>query len=324
MKKKVALTTGGYSNEAVVSYKSAMNVKQALDGLFDIFWVDINPQSWTCEKNGEKVPINKNDFSATINGEKIVFDFVYICIHGTPGEDGKLQSYFEMLHIPYVACNSSVSTLCFNKNYTKSFLKDKGVIIAKEVFLLREKPYDVEEIKKLGLPIFVKPNTAGSSLGISKVKDWNELEAAIKKAFLEESNEVLIEEFIPGREFTIGVYENAQGVQVLPITEIISHNEFFDFEAKYEGKSDEITPADISDTQRKILEKYAIQIYVYLQCQGLVRMEVIWHEQKQQPYFLEVNTIPGFTAASLVPQQIKHIGISQTDFLHTIIQQTLK
>ncbi|MGL4346976.1 MAG: D-alanine--D-alanine ligase [Chitinophagaceae bacterium] len=324
MKKKVALVTGGYSNEAIVSYKSAINVKQAIESLFDVFMVDITPQGWTCKKDQEKVFIDKNDFSATINHKKIIFDFVYICIHGTPGEDGKLQSYFEMLSIPYIACNSGVSMLCYNKNYTKSFLKDKGVLVANEYFLLRNEVYDVNAINKLGLPLFVKPNTSGSSLGISKVTHWDGLEFAIQKAFLEECNEVLIEEFIPGREFTIGVYENIHGVSVLPITETISHNDFFDFEAKYEGKSDEITPADIPSTQTKILEECASKIYTTLQCKGIVRMEIIWHEKKQLPYFLEINTIPGFTSTSIVPQQINYLNISQGDFFNTIIQQSLK
>jgi len=294
MKKKIALVTGGLSSEAQISYKSAITVGNNVDrDQYDLYRIDINAQGWWYEPlNGEKSKVNRDDFSVNDNGIKINFDAVLLCIHGTPGEDGKLQGYFDMLKLPYTSCDAATSALTFNKRYTVAVAAFGGIHVAKSLHLFKHTPVSPEEIlKQLSLPVFVKPNNGGSSIGISKVNTAEELAPALEKAF-KEDDQILVEEFISGREFTIGVFKSKEVIKVLPITEIITGNEFFDFEAKYQGKSKEITPAEIDTKMQAQLEAAAQRAYEVLNCRGVVRIDFIYNVEKALPYMLEVNTVP--------------------------------
>lgn len=325
MKKRIALVTGGLSGEAQISYKSAVNVGNSVDrNKFDVYRIDINPEGWWYEPvAGEKSKVNRDDFSVTDNGNIIHFDAVLLCIHGTPGEDGKLQGYFDMLKLPYTSCDAATSALTFNKRYTVAVAAFGGIHVAKSLHLFKHTPVTPETIlKQLSLPVFVKPNNGGSSIGMSKVNEAGELASALDKAF-KEDDQVLVEEFISGREFTIGVFKSKEGTIVLPITEIITKNEFFDFEAKYQGKSEEITPADVDAQMKEQLESAAKKAYEVLNCRGVVRIDFIYDTKAQQPYMLEINTVPGQTDASVIPQQVRAMGWSLTDFYTTVIEQAL-
>jgi D-alanine-D-alanine ligase len=325
MKKKVALVTGGLSGEAQISYKSAVTVNGNLDrSKFDVFQIDINPSGWWyTPENEAPQKVNRDDFSITDSGSKINFDVVLLCIHGTPGEDGKLQGYFDMLGLPYTSCDAATSALTFNKRYTVAVAAFGGISVANSMHLFKHTPVSPENIlAKLQLPVFVKPNNGGSSIGMSKVTTADALAPALEKAFKEDT-QVLVEEFISGREFTIGVFKTNGALQVLPITEIETSNEFFDFEAKYQGKSVETTPALISETMQSQLEAAAKRVYEVLNCRGVVRVDFIYNEQKGLPYMLEVNTVPGQSAASVIPQQVKAMGMSLQDFYTSIIEASL-
>jgi D-alanine-D-alanine ligase len=325
MKKKVALVTGGLSGEAQISYKSAITVNGNLDrNKFDVFQIDINPSGWWyTPENGAPQKVNRDDFSITDGGNKINFDVVLLCIHGTPGEDGKLQGYFDMLGLPYTSCDAATSALTFNKRYTVAVAAFGGISVANSMHLFKHTPVSPEVIlEKLQLPVFVKPNNGGSSIGMSKVTTQGALAPALEKAFKEDT-QVLVEEFISGREFTIGVFKTKGALQVLPITEIETSNEFFDFEAKYQGKSVETTPANINATMQEQLEAAAKRVYEVLNCRGVVRIDFIYNEQKGLPYMLEVNTVPGQSAASVIPQQVKAMGVSLQDFYTSIVEESL-
>ena len=325
MKKKVALVTGGLSGEAQISYKSAITVNGNLDrNKFDVFQIDINPTGWWyTPENGAPQKVNRDDFSITDGGNKINFDVVLLCIHGTPGEDGKLQGYFDMLGLPYTSCDAATSALTFNKRYTVAVAAFGGISVANSMHLFKHTPISPEAIlEKLQLPVFVKPNNGGSSIGMSKVTTQGALAPALEKAFKEDT-QVLVEEFISGREFTIGVFKTKGALQVLPITEIETSNEFFDFEAKYQGKSVETTPANINATMQEQLEAAAKRVYEVLNCRGVVRIDFIYNEQKGLPYMLEVNTVPGQSAASVIPQQVKAMGVSLQDFYTSIVEESL-
>ena len=325
MKKKVALVTGGLSGEAQISYKSAITVNGNLDrSKFDVFQIDINQSGWWYTPDNEAPQkVNRDDFSITDGGSKINFDVVLLCIHGTPGEDGKLQGYFDMLGLPYTSCDAATSALTFNKRYTVAVAAFGGISVANSMHLFKHTPVSPENIlAKLQLPVFVKPNNGGSSIGMSKVTTADALAPALEKAFKEDS-QVLVEEFISGREFTIGVFKTKGTLQVLPITEIETGNEFFDFEAKYQGKSVETTPAFISETMQSQLEAAAKRVYEVLNCRGVVRIDFIYNEQKGLPYMLEVNTVPGQSAASVIPQQVKAMGASLQDFYTSIVEESL-
>jgi D-alanine-D-alanine ligase len=325
MKKKVALVTGGLSGEAQISYKSAVTVNSNLDrSKFDVFQIDVNPSGWWyTPENGTPQKVNRDDFSITDSGSKINFDVVLLCIHGTPGEDGKLQGYFDMLGLPYTSCDAATSALTFNKRYTVAVAAFGGISVANSMHLFKHTPITPEAIsEKLQLPVFVKPNNGGSSIGMSKVTTADALAPALEKAFKEDT-QVLVEEFISGREFTIGVFKTKGALQVLPITEIETSNEFFDFEAKYQGKSVETTPANINATMQAQLEAAAKRVYEVLNCRGVVRIDFIYNEQKGLPYMLEVNTVPGQSAASVIPQQVKAMGVSLQDFYTSIIEESL-
>ncbi|MBA4198549.1 MAG: D-alanine--D-alanine ligase [Chitinophaga sp.] len=325
MKKKIALVTGGYSGEAEISYKSAVTVGNNVDReKFDVYKIDINPNGWWYENEaGEKSAVNREDFTITINGSKIKFDAILLCIHGTPGEDGKLQGYFDMLGLPYTSCDAATSALTFNKRYTVAVAAFGGINVAKSMHLFKHTPVTPQAIlQQLQLPVFVKPNNGGSSIGMSKVNEATELKAALDKAF-KEDNQVLVEEFIKGREFTIGVFKNKGAITVLPITEIKTHKEFFDFEAKYQGKSEEVTPAQIADEMLQQLEAAAKSVYEVLNCRGIVRIDFIYSEKHNAPFMLEVNTVPGQSAASVVPQQVVAKGWTLKDFYTAVIEECL-
>jgi D-alanine-D-alanine ligase len=325
MKKKVALVTGGLSGEAQISYNSAVTVNGNLDrSKFDVFQIDINPSGWWYKPENEAPQkVNRDDFSITDSGSKINFDVVLLCIHGTPGEDGKLQGYFDMLGLPYTSCDAATSALTFNKRYTVAVAAFGGISVANSMHLFKHTPITPEAIlEKLQLPVFVKPNNGGSSIGMSKVTTADALAPALEKAFKEDT-QVLVEEFISGREFTIGVFKTKGALQVLPITEIETSNEFFDFEAKYQGKSVETTPALIAERMQSQLEAAAKRVYEVLNCRGVVRIDFIYNEQKGLPYMLEVNTVPGQSAASVIPQQVKAMGVSLQDFYTSIVEESL-
>lgn len=321
--KKIALVTGGLSGEAQISYKSAITVGNNIDrDKFEVYRIDINPSGWWYEPvNGEKSKVNRDDFSVTDNGRKINFDAVLLCIHGTPGEDGKLQGYFDMLNLPYTSCDAATSALTFNKRYTVAVAAFGGINVARSLHLFKHTPVTPQEIlAQLKLPVFVKPNNGGSSIGMSKVNEAGALQAALDKAFKEDT-QVLVEEFISGREFTIGVFKNKNEILVLPITEIVTHNEFFDFEAKYQGKSEETTPAKIDAAMQQSLETAAKRVYELLNCRGVVRIDFIYDTKEGKPYMLEVNTVPGQSEASVIPQQVRAMGGSLKDFYTAVIEQ---
>ncbi len=323
MKKKIALVTGGYSGEAVISYKSAVTIEKNIDGnKWDCYKIDINPNGWYyMGAEGNSVPVDKNDFSITLEGNKIKFDAVLIGLHGTPGEDGKLQGYFDCLGIPYTSCDAATSALTFNKRYTVAVAAFAGMYVAKSVHLFKAIPVSVTSIlHQLRLPLFVKPNNGGSSLGISKVNQADDLQSALDKAF-DVDDQVLVEEFISGREFTIGVFKSKGKIIALPITEIISKNEFFDFEAKYQGASEEVTPANVAEAVAEKIRSEAQKAYAVFNCNGIVRIDFIYNEADGNPYMLEINTVPGQSDASLVPQQVVAMGWSLKEFYSAIIEE---
>lgn len=328
MKKNIALLAGGYSGEYTISIKTAQTIERHLDdSLYSTYKIIITRDGWWhTTKSGEKVGIDKNDFSLILPEGKIIFDAVFIAIHGTPGEDGRIQGYLDMLQIPYTSCNAIVSALTFNKSYCNKVVKAFDIVnIANSVHLIKGEPYSMGAIlDTLRLPVFVKPNESGSSLGVSKVKNVEDLLPAINKAFSEDK-QVLIEEFIEGRELTIGVYKVDGVLHALPATEILSNNEFFDYEAKYTpGVTSEITPADIPEMIKGELERKAEFIYRHLNCRGIVRMDFILQQPSNKLFFLEVNTMPGQSDNSIVPQQVRVAGIDLKDFYGALVEDTLK
>jgi len=323
MRKNIALITGGYSGESVISYKSAATIFENLDKeKWNCYLIDIHPDGWFyVDENQQKQFVDKNDFSIVVNGAKLKFDAVLVGLHGTPGEDGKLQGYFDCLKIPYTSCNAASSALTFNKRYTVAVAAFAGIPVAKSLHLFNHSPVTPEEIlKELTLPVFVKPNNGGSSLGISKVNKSEELENALEKAF-KEDEQVLVEEFISGREFTIGVFKSKGQIITLPMTEIISENEFFDFQAKYEGASKEITPANVDDDIAEKIRYQAKKAYSVFNCNGVIRIDFIYNQESGKPYLLEINTVPGQSAASIVPQQVKAMGWTLKDFYSALLDE---
>lgn len=326
MKKCIALVTGGFSRESEISYKSAETIERHIDTeKYEYYLIDISPAGWNFTSvDGKKIPVDKNDFSLLINNKKIIFDAVLMCIHGTPGEDGKLQGYFDMLKIPYTCCDASVSALTFNKRDTVALAGYSGITVSKSVMLLKDDKTNPDEaIKNLQFPVFVKPNNGGSSIGMSKVQQFSEeIGIAIDKAFAEDS-QVLVEEFISGRELTIGVFNNGGKIITLPITEIISKNDFFDFNAKYNGESAEITPAEITEDMAEAVRNAAQKIYTIFNCKGIVRIDFIFDKEKNIPVMLEINTVPGQSEASLIPQQVAAMGWSLKEFYSALIDACL-
>lgn len=323
MKKRIALVTGGYSGEAEISYKSAFTVENNVDKeLFEIYKIDISPDGWNYVCDDSRTAIDKNDFSINLAEGKITFDAVLMCIHGNPGEDGKLQGYFDMLKIPYTSCDATTSAITFNKRHTVAVAAFNGIKVSRSVLLIKNRFTSPEEIiNSLQFPVFVKPNNGGSSIGMSKVNNPSEeLGAAIDKAF-KEDDQILVEEFIEGRELTIGVFRKNNEIITLPITEIISKKDFFDYEAKYLGKSEEITPAKVDGSIAEKVKSAAKKIYSVFNCRGVVRIDFIYNEKAGEPFMLEVNTVPGQSEASIVPQQIRAMGLTLKEFYTALINE---
>lgn len=324
MKKTIALVTGGYSGESVISYKTAATIQQNIDtDKWNYYLVDINPEGWFyATDSGERIAIDKNDFSLTINGKKILFDAVLIALHGTPGEDGKLQGYFDCLKIPYTSCDAATSALTFNKRFTVAVAGASGIDVAQSVLLIQNQFTSADEsVQHLQFPVFVKPNNGGSSIGMSKVSSHNEeLGKAVAKAFKEDT-QVLVEEYIKGREFTIGVFKTKGKIITLPMTEVISKKEFFDYEAKYQGASEEVTPANVEEKIAGQVREAATKAYRVFNCRGVVRIDFIYNEDAGKPYMLEINTVPGQSEASIVPQQVKAMGWTLKDFYSALIEE---
>lgn len=310
---------GGFSSEYEISIKSGQTVIANLPvDKYEVFAVYIRKDNWVLIDKGQEYAIDKNDFSVTINGQKITFDVVFNAIHGTPGEDGAILPYFEILGIPHTSAAFDKMALTFNKKNTIAVLRSYGIPTAKSVFLHHKDPVNTDEIiSQTGLPCFVKPNRAGSSYGISKVYTKNELIPAIKKAF-KEDKEIIIEAFLDGRELSVGVIKYEGKIKVLPITEIISENDFFDFEAKYLGKSKEITPADLPVEVKNKTVEVAAKVYEVLDLDGISRAEYIL--VNGIPHFLEINMVPGLTKASIFPQQAVAAGISLRDLFVNAIE----
>jgi D-alanine-D-alanine ligase len=322
--KNIAIIMGGYSSEYKISLTSGNVVYQFIDKTkYNAFRIHIFKEKWVfVDDNDVEFPIDKNDFSFIKNNQKTTFDCVFNAIHGTPGEDGLMQAYFELLTIPQSSCDYYQAALTFNKRDLLSVLKPYGIKSATSFYLNKGDLANATEIvAKVGLPCFVKPNKSGSSFGISKVKKIEELPTAIETAY-KEDNEIIIESFLDGTEVSVGVINYKGEITVLPITEIVSENDFFDYEAKYLGKSQEITPARISDEMTQKIGAVAKRAYEVLKMKGFSRSEFIIVEN--EPYMLEMNTIPGLTTESLIPQQAKAAGISLTDLFSNAIELALK
>jgi D-alanine-D-alanine ligase len=322
MKKKIAVVFGGYSSEYKISEKSARVIFEHIDReLFDPYMVEITRKSWHVNlKGGGVAPIDKNKFTFMTDDVESGFDAAFITIHGTPGEDGKLQSYFDMIGLKYINSGPFGSTLTFNKWACNSFLRAFGIATAKAILIRKgDTPNAIEIADEIGFPCFIKPNGAGSSFGVSKVKTLMQMPEAIAKAF-EEDEAVVVESFIVGREITCGLYFDGNEIVTLPPTEIISQNEFFDYGAKYNGESQEVTPANISSEWTALIHNTSKSIYRTLGLRGLARIDFMVTEEGV-PYLIEVNTTPGFSEQSIVPQQIRAAGLEVKDVLSQLINQ---
>ena len=321
--KNVAIIMGGYSSEYQISLTSGTVVYNSIDKTkYNCFCIHIFKDKWVLvEEDKNEYPINKNDFSVNRNGEILHFDVVFNAIHGTPGEDGLMQAYLELLNIPQTSCSYYQAALTFNKRDLLSVLKPYGIKSAISYYLNLGDYIEVEDIiKKVGLPCFVKPNKSGSSFGISKVKTEEEMIPAIEKAY-QEDDELIIESFLDGIEVSVGVINYKGEITVLPITEIVSENDFFDYEAKYLGKSQEITPARISTELKEKIENVAKRAYQILKMEGFSRSEFII--MNNEPFMLEMNTIPGLTMESILPQQAIAAGISLPELFENAIELAL-
>lgn len=327
MKKTIALLTGGTTGEWVVSVKSAATIAQNTDTTkYDVYKIMLTENAWFYEPaDSVRIDIDKNDFSLTLSGRKIKFDGVFIAIHGSPGEDGKLQGYFDMIGIPYTTCSALTSAITMNKGYTKAIVNGiKNLHVAKSTQIFKNGAYSIADIsEELKLPYFVKPNNGGSSIGMSKVKHADDLQEALDKAFNEDT-QVLIEEFVEGREFSIGVFKSKGKIIVLPTTEVIPANEFFDFEAKYTpGATQEITPGDMSDEEKGRVEQIVSDVYEKLNCNGIVRIDYFLEHNTGNFFFIEINTIPGQTITSFIPQQVAAMGMDLKEFYSLVLEETI-
>lgn len=324
-KPNIAVIAGGDSSEFIVSQRSGANVFKAVDtSKFTPWLVEMQNDRWEVLHDKKKLAdIDKSDFSFLLNGEKMRFDFAYITVHGTPGEDGILQAYFELIGIPYSSCNVHTSSLTFNKWFCNNYLHSFGVTMAQSVKLHKGANIQTELIvEKLGLPVFVKPNAGGSSFGVSKVKTIGQLETAIHKAW-DESEEALIESFIDGKEFTCGAVKLKGKITVFPVTEVLPKNEFFDYEAKYTpGAAEEITPARLPKHLFDTCQQLTTEIYELCECSGIVRVDFILKDGEF--YFLEVNTTPGMTETSFIPQQINAMGATLQEIITQIIEENIR
>lgn len=328
MKKTIALVTGGFTGESVVSFKSADFVETQIDpDRYNVFKIIVLKEEWYYDDgNSVKHHVDRNDFSLKIGERSIRFDAVFIMLHGSPGEDGKLQGYFDMLNIPYTSCDALTSALTMNKGYSKAIVNGiPDLNIARSIHLFENSNANLKLLLSvLVLPLFIKPNNGGSSIGMSKVKSAAELPEALYKAFGEDT-QVLVEEFIQGREFSIGVYNGKNGITVLPATEVIPPNDFFDFKAKYTpGATEEITPGRMTDEEKIRVERIVTEIYRKLNCKGMVRIDYFLQDKSSDFYFVEINTIPGQTAQSFIPQQVRAAGMNIRDFYGELIEKALE
>ena len=320
-KRTIAIVAGGDSSELPVSLRSAQGIYSFIDkGRYNLYIVEMQGKRWEVVlPSGEKTPIDRNDFSFTENGEKKIFDFAYITIHGTPGENGILQGYFDLLEIPYSSCNVLVSAMTFNKFTCNQYLKGFGIRVSESMVLRKGfEILDEEVINKVGLPCFIKPNAGGSSFGVTKVKTKEDIQPAIEKAF-GESDEVIIEAYMQGTEITCGCYKTKDKEVVFPITEVVTSNEFFDYDAKYNGQVDEITPARIPEETAERVRLLTSAIYDILGCDGIIRIDYIITEG-EKVNLLEINTTPGMTATSFIPQQVRAAGLDIKDVMTEIIE----
>ncbi|MDR1344161.1 MAG: D-alanine--D-alanine ligase [Tannerellaceae bacterium] len=324
MRKNIAVVAGGDSSEIVVSLKSAQGICSFLDKEKYNFYIAIVKRNewYVILPNGEHAEIDRNDFSFREKEIAIHFDFAYITIHGTPGENGLLQGYFELIGMPYSSCNSLVSALTFNKFVCNTYLRSFNIRVADSIRLRKGETKAGEDIiASLGLPIFVKPNDGGSSFGVTKVKTQDGLQPAIEKAFAEDE-EVIIERCITGVEVTCGCYKTRKGMTVFPLTEVVTKNDFFDFDAKYNGQSDEITPARIPVESTEKIQCITSEIYDILGAKGIIRIDYILPDDAE-PVLLEINTVPGMTSASFIPQQVRAAGLDIKDVMTDIIDNEL-
>jgi len=324
--RNIAIVCGGDSSEHDVSLRSAEGLNSFFNhNQYNIFIVDMHGLDWhVALADGRTAPIDRNDFSFTIDGEKTCFDYAYITIHGTPGENGILQGYFDLLHIPYSTSSVLVEALTFDKYALNNFLRAFGVNVADSLLLRRgeARPSDEDIIRRLGLPCFVKPACDGSSFGVSKVKTVSELAPAIDKAFAE-SSEVMVERYMKGTEVTVGCYKTKEKSVVFPVTEVVTSNEFFDYDAKYNGQVDEITPARISPELTAALQAETSRIYDILHCNGIIRVDFIITKNDDgtdRLNMLEINTTPGMTATSFIPQQVRAAGLDIAQVLSDIVE----
>lgn len=317
---RIAIITGGPSAERDISEKSAALVAKFLDpAKYSWRIISMEREVWIEKESG--VHVDLNDFSVTIKGDREYFDYAFLMIHGTPAEDGKIQGYFEMMNIPHSTCDTLTSSLTFNKQKCKDYLKAFNIPLSPSILIHKGDTYDIEKVLELGLPCFIKPNCNGSSYGVSKVKTKSEIPVAIEFAF-KYDDEVLIESFLKGREFGCGVVSDGKELHVFPVTEIIPQAEFFTYEAKYEGASQEITPANISEDLSEKCKQLSKKLYTVLSCAGVVRFDFILVDDTF--YLLEANTIPGMSEASIIPQQARAYGWSVPHLLDVIIQGTVR
>jgi D-alanine-D-alanine ligase len=320
----IAIVAGGDSGEYEISLKSGRQVEMNLDrSKFVPFLIEIRKDKWIHFSGGNKFDIDKNDFSLSMGDTRIRFDAVFNAIHGTPGENGKLQGYFDVLGIPYTSCGVTTSAITFNKNFCKNIVGSNGIDIAKSVHLFKgEKEMKNTILRTLVLPVFIKPNNGGSSVGMSKVKHPGDIEKALNRAF-HEDNEILVEEFIEGRELTCGVLRTKGEIITFPVTEIISMKEFFDFEAKYkEGLASEVVPADVPVLVTDECRKISRFLYEKLNCKGVVRFDYILRDGTF--FFLEVNTVPGLSEQSIIPKMARAFGWSVTELFTRMIEECLE
>ena len=321
MKRSIAIIAGGDSSELPVSLRSAQGLYSFMDKeRYQLYIVEMEGRRWEVHlPDGSVTPVDKNDFSFMMNGEKKTFDFAYITIHGTPGENGLLQGYLDMIGIPYSSCNVLVSAITFNKFSCNQYLKRFGVKVAESILLRKNQHISDEDVvERIGLPCFIKPNAGGSSFGVTKVKTKDQIQPAIRKA-AHESDEVMIEAYMNGTEVTCGCYKTKDKSVVFPVTEVVTSNEFFDYDAKYNGQVEEITPARISDGLTQRIQQLTSTIYDILGCYGIIRIDyIITAEEVIQ--LLEINTTPGMTATSFIPQQVRAAKLDIKDVLTDIIE----
>lgn len=320
-KRTIAIVAGGDSSELIVSLRSAQGIYSFIDKeKYNLYIVEMEGKRWEVVlPDGNKTPIDRNDFSFLEGGEKKNFDFAYITIHGTPGENGILQGYFDLIGMPYSSCNVLVSAITFNKFTCNQYLKGFGIRVSESMILRKGfEILDEEVINKVGLPCFIKPNAGGSSFGVTKVKTKEDIQPAIEKAF-GESDEVMIEAFMKGTEITCGCYKTKNKEVVFPITEVVTGNEFFDYDAKYNGQVEEITPARIPEETAERVRLLTSAIYDILGCSGIIRIDYIITEG-EKVNLLEINTTPGMTATSFIPQQVRAAGLDIKDVMTDIIE----